>query len=89
MKKLFALLLALALCFSSFVGCADTDENGREVCYIADGVTLVKVSYDYPYAVWVHKETKVMYLEIDGSYGDAYTVMLDENGKPLLWEGDL
>lgn len=35
--------------------------------------------------VLVHRETKVMYLRING----GISVMLDEEGKPLLWEGAL
>lgn len=39
--------------------------------------------------IFVHKETRVMYLFCKSGYGVGLTVMLDENGYPLLYEGDL
>ena len=34
-----------------------------------------------------HKETKVMYAVSDGAYnGGTFTLLVDENGKPMLWE---
>jgi hypothetical protein len=38
----------------------------------------------YFYKIVYHKETKVMY--VLGQYND-FEVMLDADGKPLLWEG--
>lgn len=40
------------------------------------------------YVIMYHKETKVMYLFVKHGYGAGLTVMLDENGKPLLYNGD-
>ena len=39
----------------------------------------------YFYKIAYHKDTKVMY--VLGQYND-FEVMLDANGKPLLWEGE-
>ena len=36
--------------------------------------------------VLVHKETRVMYITY---YHGGTTVMLDEDGKPLIYEGEL
>ena len=36
------------------------------------------------YNIVYHKETKVMYA---GGNDTVFTVMLDADGKPLLWEG--
>ena len=34
-----------------------------------------------------HKETKVMYAVSDGSYNyGTFTVLVDADGKPMLWE---
>jgi hypothetical protein len=33
-------------------------------------------------------ETKVIYLYLSGTYRGAMTVLVDENGKPLLYQGD-
>jgi hypothetical protein len=37
--------------------------------------------------IYVDTETGVMYTIADVGYGAGLTVMVDENGKPLIWEG--
>ena len=39
--------------------------------------------------VFVHKETRVMYMFAKGTNRGGLTVMLDANGKPLLYEGEI
>ena len=34
--------------------------------------------------VWVDRETGVNYLYIQNGYGGGLTVLLDENGKPVI-----
>ncbi len=34
--------------------------------------------------IWVDKETGVQYVYCSGGYGGGLTVLLDENGKPLI-----
>ena len=34
--------------------------------------------------IWVDKETGVHYLYHSGGYGGGLTVLLDENGKPVI-----
>jgi hypothetical protein len=36
--------------------------------------------------IYVDKETGVMYLFVKDGYGGGLTVMVDEEGKPLIWE---
>lgn len=50
-----------------------------------DDITFLVVQSGAGGAVLVHRETKVMYIRING----GISVMLDEEGKPLLWEGAL
>lgn len=38
--------------------------------------------------IYVDKETGVMYLFVKNGYGGGLTVMVDENGKPLIWKGE-
>ena len=37
--------------------------------------------------IYVDKETGVMYLFVKNGYGGGLTVMVDKDGKPLIWEG--
>ena len=34
--------------------------------------------------IWIDKETGVHYLYHNGGYGGGLTVLLDENGKPVI-----
>ena len=36
--------------------------------------------------IYVDKETGVMYLFVKNGYGGGLTVMVDEDGKPLIWD---
>lgn len=92
MKKILITILILALCIL-FAGCAERDENERRVYYVCEGITFVEVvgidGSKQPYKILVHKETRVMYVEYCGAYQGGISVMLDEDGNPLLWEGEL
>ena len=35
------------------------------------------------------KNTKVMYSLVHCGYGTAMTIMVDENGNPLIYEGEI
>ena len=86
MKKVLLVLLSV-LCLSLFCGCKDktVGENHN----ISQDINIVKVYSELNgFDVYVHKETKVIYISISCSY-PSLTVMVDENGKPLLWEGEL
>lgn len=103
-RKVKEILLFLIVCLSVFslVGCAEKnaekDENDQFIYYTNGNITFVEVvgfssnNVKAPFSVVVHKETKVMYIRtkehLQGGIG-GIAVMLDENGKPLLWEGEL
>ena len=40
-------------------------------------------------SVYIDKETKVMYLWVKNGSGGGLTVMLNADGTPMLWEGEL
>lgn len=94
MKKLLIAILILLLCFL-FVSCAARNEQEQRVFYVCEGVTFVEVikhsgnELKQPFTIFVHKETRVMYVKYSLGHKGAMTVMLDENGNPLLWEGEL
>lgn len=81
----FALPLLL-LCLMALTGCCD--EVKAETTEPTERFVRVYHNH-YGDRIMVDTETRVMYYIARESKGCALTVMLDENGKPLLWEGDL
>jgi hypothetical protein len=47
---------------------------------------IVYLCSDFVNQIFVDKETNVLYLCHSGGYSGGFSVTLDENGKPLLWE---
>lgn len=84
-KKLFCLLLILMLPILLLSGCDKKSKNSTS--------ELVAISYENIYhgftIIFVHKKTKVMYLYVKNRKGAGLTVMLDSDGKPLLYKGEL
>ena len=85
MKKIIAVLVICLILFS-FSGC-DTVKTEKEVnsknsmFVVVETADLWKVVY--------HKETKVMYVVSYEAYNcGTFTLLVDENGNPLLWEGE-
>ena len=89
MKKIFivlAICLCLTGCYSSGLKTNgfETDNNGNSVSSM-----FVIVEKQPDFYVMYHKETKVMY--VVSSAGKSYgvlTLLVDQEGKPLLWEGE-
>ena len=83
MKKILSLVITIMLMLTC-VGCtSDVPEEYKE--YL-DGRFYTAATGDHDgnqLRIVVDKETKVMYLQ----YYYGFTVMLDADGKPLLWEG--
>lgn len=81
MKKL-AVMLALAI---TLAGCSGRNSN---IEYENNG-RFHKVYSDFSNAIYVDSETNVMYFWHTGSYSGGLTVMVNENGQPLIWEGSV
>ena len=83
MKKIFILLLCVCL-FIALCSCesSESEEN------LSERFVKVYSGYNYHY-IYVDRETKVMYLFVKDGYGGGLTVMVDENGKPLLWDSEV
>ena len=93
MKKLIALFITFCLCLM-LCACGQTVEDDNEHLgnsrfeqvyfeeYIYDNVNDINT------VILVDKETGVMYLYVNDSQRGGLTVMVDEDGKPLIWEGD-
>ena len=80
MKKL-AIMLALAISLS---GCSGGNSNTE---YENNG-RFRKVYGEYPNTIYVDSETDVMYFWHTGGYSGGLTVMVNENGQPLIWKGE-
>lgn len=85
-KRLLALMFSAAVLSSVLVGCANADikksydqeaENTESMFVEVEKTSLWKIVYD--------KKTKVMYAV---SYSNDFTLLVDENGNPKLWDGE-
>lgn len=82
MKKLFVWLMVLVMVLA-LTGCRSTP--------VSDDVEtgdrfVVVVDQDFN-NVYADTETGVMYYFHKSGYGGGMTVLVDADGKPLLWEG--
>ena len=80
MKKLAAVL---ALVFT-LAGCSSGGSNNDD----KTSTRFINVYSDFSNKIYVDSETNVMYYWYCGGYSGGLTVMVDENGKPLIWGGD-
>lgn len=84
MKRLFAYICMVIVICGMFVGCgaAETVETAEERFITVDSPDVGTYKY-----YLVDTETGVMYLVANNRYYTGITVLVDENGKPLIWEG--
>lgn len=80
MKRFVYLLLVITILLA-LISCSkpepyDTKTTDR----------FIRVYSDFNNAIYADKETNVLYFWHCGGYSGGLSVMLDENGKPLLWE---
>lgn len=80
MKKIIYLISVLMIVLI-FVRCSGQKTDNMETTD-----RFIKVYSDFTNAIYVDKETNVLYFWHSGGYAGGLSVMLDENGKPLLWE---
>ena len=83
MKKiiLFAFVIALFL-----AGCGQSVQTD----YSKDNKSMFTIVEDTEYWYVVYdNETKVMYAVSDGAYNrGTFTMLVDADGKPMIWEGE-
>lgn len=84
MKKILccALIMSLAL---SCVACTEKTEDGKYIYKVGENISMIEVARTIDFIIYVHEQTKVMYLYENRYNRGGLTVMLDENGKPLIW----
>lgn len=86
-KKIICLVLIVLLLFT-FVGCGSNIDTVEDIKPKESSSMFVLVETDHLWNIYnivYHKETKVMYAI---SYDTVFTVMVDAEGKPLLYSED-
>lgn len=89
-KRLLALIFSGVVLSSVLTGCSyaktekayDTDDGNLKSMF-------VEVESTNAWIVVYDKETKVMYAVSASSYNHGnFTLLVDENGNPKLWDGE-
>lgn len=85
MKKLKLILVIVFVLIIPFglVGCKNNVKEIKEDRFIV----VEKYNNTNTFYILVDKETKVCYLQ--SIYYEGLTVLVDENGKPILYEGEI
>lgn len=81
-KKLITAIITAALLIA---GCSDTANVSEGQDNTED--TIVQVENRWGYRIYVDKNTGVMYLRGDEP-SSAFTVMLNADGTPKIWQGE-
>lgn len=85
MKKIVCLTLVLMIVLA-FIGCSEQKSDNTETDNTETTDRFIVVYSDFSNAIYADKETNVLYFWHCGGYSGGLSVMLDENGKPLLWQ---
>lgn len=81
MKKVIGIILIIVISLVILTGCTSEAETRSRFIYIGDGIGSSEIYYD--------KETKVQYMyHVGYKYGAFLIVLVDVDGKPLLYQGD-
>ena len=82
MKRIIAIVLILLM----LAGCTKT-EKVKEQSLVSRFLTVEATG---SWRVVVDRETRVLYAVSFGTYNrGVFTVLVDADGKPLLWEGEI
>ena len=88
MKKILCLLVTVVMLSLVCVGCSSAEDVARDTAEESTSSFVVVEDdhiYGYNYKIVYHKDTKVMYAV---SRENAFEVMLNPNGSPMIWEGE-
>ena len=89
MKKLFIKLVAVLIICLTIALCSCGQEIQIDEIALSNESMFVLVEETNSWRVVYHKETKVMYAVSVGTYNFGnFTLLVDENGMPLLWQGE-
>lgn len=88
MKKLIMFIICLLVfpvCLL-FTGCGASNGNSN---HDFEMLSVSKFNGDNYTVIVVHKKTKVMYCFYRDGYSGGLTVMLNPDGTPMIYEGEL
>lgn len=89
MNKFLIKSLAILIIWLSIVFCCCKQETQVEASVGSQESMFVIVESTTLWKVVYHKETKVMYTASNSKYNrGTFSLLVDENGKPLLWQGE-
>ena len=96
MKKVLSIALVVITLAVCLVSCSSSSLGGtRVVDVLVSGEVVPEPDYftivysEGDFDVFVHNETGVMYLWCKVCYAGGLTVMVDADGKPLLYTPDV
>lgn len=82
MKRIIAIVLILLM----LAGCTKIESVSEDPVNVS---RFMMVENCDPWRIVVDRETKVMYAVSIGQYNrGTFTLLVDADGKPLLWEGE-
>lgn len=90
-KKVLALIFSVTVLSTVLAGCYDVVETEKTYNTKAEDLKsmFVEVEQAINWRIVYDKETKVMYAVSDGGYNRGiFTLLVDENGNPKLWDGE-
>lgn len=83
MKRIIVIVLILLM----LAGCTSLESVSEDP---VDVSRFMMVEKCIPWEIVVDRETKVMYAVSLGGYNcGTFTLLVDADGKPLLWEGEI
>jgi hypothetical protein len=83
-RKLAYILILSMLSMLLLSGCKKVESVNDDD---KDTSMFVIIEQTGTWEIVYHKEAKVMYAVSSGAYnGGTFTLLVDENGKPMLWE---
>ena len=85
MKKIVCLGLVLMIVFA-FIGCSEQKTDSMKSDNTETTTRFIVVYSDFDDKIFVDTKTNVLYFWHYGGYSGGLSVMVDENGKPLLWD---
>lgn len=88
MKKFLAVILSVVVCCAIFSGCSKTEKI--ETSKLDERFLILNDTnggFGYRQII-VDKETGVMYLFVGSGYKGGLVVMVDAEGRPLIYDGE-
>lgn len=86
MRKILSLILCLMLS-CSLVGCGGSDDYPDYITIA--GRPYLRIDIEGDDYILVDVEYKTQYFFMQHGYGDTMTLLVDSEGKPLLYEGEI